>query len=712
MKLAGRFLRRTSLRLRSLLSRVFLSLWLKGLIITIAVFFIPFFILSYVSLTENIEVEKESLFQNFYLRAHALSLEIRTYLKDKVDLRGGNEFLVRRGQIASGYDAAVPEPVRSKVIGWLSDRQQSRSLIEFYGEPGGARPRIFYAERSGNLTFYIFEANFLSRLLDISQNVSADDMIFIYNTHEEPFISNVIENGYRVPEDWQASIHRLFWQSPVNSIQELRTRDQRFLIARYALRELPLIIYVARPYGVAMHQVEVKSARLIMIFVFVGLIVFLLMMYYFRDQLRTLKQLRAFIDGRVAAARARRAFVIRDERADIFTDIVAIRELEKKASRERDEAEQRTRAKADFLASMSHEIRNPLNAMLGITDLLRERLTDPEAVRYMNLVRDSGDSLLQIINDILDISKIESNKLTLEEVEFHVEKMVSDLRLFYSARAETLHNTLLSFVAPNAQGIVRGDATRFRQIVLNLLSNAIKFTDHGRIIVRVRRYLDNGYLHLFVHDTGIGISRENISRIFAAYEQADNSTARRFGGTGLGLSIVLRLAKLMQGQVRCRSRIGRGTSFHCSLYLPGAGVAPATPENPAQQVNDLSALSQLRVLVAEDDEINQMLMRENLKPLVAHVDIAANGLEAQDLYRHGRYDIVFMDILMPECDGLEATRAIRRFEQVARTPVVALSGNAMPEDIAAAKAAGCDLHLAKPVKKEQIIAALVTLCRR
>ena len=710
MKIRRR-LRRLQLHFRRRLARRFVPLWLKGLVTTCVIFLVPFLILSYISLSENTESEKKSLFQKFYLSAQALSLEMRTDLKDKVDLKSSNTFLVGRGKFTTGYEIPVPDAVRQNILWWVSEKNGGTALIEFYTDQVRGTPRIVYLEKRNSGTYFIFEAGFISQLLDVSHNISADDQIFIYNIHEEPFLSNSIEAGYRVTDDWQAGIHKLFWQSRVNGIHELHLKEEHYIIARYKMNDLPLVIYVARPFSVAMHEVDIKARRLMVIFGFVGLIVFLLMMYFFRDQLKSLRLLRAFIDGKVAATRTNRLFLLRDERAEIFADIIRIRELEKRAVGERDDAELRTRAKADFLASMSHEIRNPLNAILGIADLLRERLSDEETRKYLMLIRDSGDSLLQIINDILDISKIESNKLTLENTEFDAGRLISDLKIFFAGRAEAQRDTIEVALHPSLGQQVCGDPARLRQILINLLSNALKFTENGTVSIRARRYGGHDAVHIFVHDTGIGISRESITRIFAAYEQAESSTTRQYGGTGLGLSIALKLARLMQGQIRCRSRLGHGTTFHCTIVLPA--VSPHTAQNHDLRATepDLSALKGLRILVAEDDEINQMLMVENLRHVVHEVEVADNGQIAVKLACAKKFDLIFMDQMMPELGGLEATAEIRRHEisegQGGHIPIIALSGNAMPEDVAAAIAAGCDAHLAKPVRKEQIIAALL-----
>lgn len=670
-------------------------------------------VLSITSINDNFQSEKESLYQNFYLRAHAFSLEVRTYLKDKVDLQADNTHLAARGQFTNVYELPVPDSVRHSAQVWLNDNAAGGALIEFYTDSGQNKPRLLYLEKKYGRRYFVFAAQFLSQLLDISQNIGTDDRIFIYNAREEPFLSNTIEAGYQVTADWQAAIHRLFWQHELNGIQEVSLKDARFIIARYRLRDLPLVVYLARPYALAMSGVEASARRLVVIYSFVALIVFLLMMYVFRDQLKSLRHLRAFMAGSMAAIRARRVFLVRDERSDIFAEIISIRQKEKQALYERDDAMERTRAKADFLASMSHEIRNPLNAILGIADLLRERASDAESRKYLQIMRDSGDSLLQIINDILDISKIENNRLTLEAIAFDISKLIADLQFFYSARAAENKNQIIIQTSPRLSGRVLGDATRVRQVILNLMSNAVKFTENGKIYIRAGRVPESDEVNIFVHDTGIGISKENISRIFAAYEQAEASTTRQYGGTGLGLNIALKLARLMHGTVRCRSRVGRGTTFFCRLHLPVVAEKPEPVRSEPEKTAMAENLSGLRVLVAEDNEINQMLMTENLKNTVIAVGIAENGKEALAMAAAEPWDLIFMDMVMPEMDGLEATRAIRLQEILngrQRVPIVALSGNAMAEDIEAAANAGCDAHLAKPARKEQLIEVLSKFC--
>jgi signal transduction histidine kinase/ActR/RegA family two-component response regulator len=697
------------INIRRRLNDVYVPLWAKGIISISVIFLIPFLLLGYVSVSNNIAAEKESLYQNFYLRAEAFGLEMRTYLKDNVDLQLQNPLRVSSGALITTFEPAVPESVRAKLQQWLHEPSNPAAQIEFYTDKRTGNPRLIYVERNGSPRYYIFEAAFLSRLLDLSRNVGADDRIFLYNNQEEPFLSNSIEGEYRVPDDWNAGIHKLFCQQDMNSISDIDVSNLKYIIARYRLKDLSLIIYLAKPTELAFKTVRQGTLRLVGIFALTALIIVLLILYFLRDQLITLQHLRAFIAGERGGMRARRMYLIRDERATLFSDIINIRAHERKALLERDKAEAKTRARGNFLANMSHEIRNPLNAILGIADLLRARPGDTSQKHYLQLIRDSGDHLLQIINDILDISKIESENLKLEHLPFDLVKLANDMRTFFQPRAEAAGNKLLMQAPKSMIGIVMGDENRVRQILTNLLSNALKFTENGVVQIRLKRFLGSSNVFMWVHDSGIGIAADALKRIFSAYEQAEIRTARKYGGSGLGLHIALSLAQIMDGNVRCRSRVGHGTSFLARLRLPEA-PAPSEAENLSMpQAAATQATIKLRVLVAEDNAINQLLMEENLRELVAVVEIAENGSEAVQKAKLGKFDLIFMDILMPEMDGYQATRQIRAHERAhgkLRMPIIALSGNAMPEDVAEATAAGCDAHLAKPVKREQLIGAL------
>ena len=286
---------RTVTKLRKKLRGRYVPLWGKSALVTSLLFIFPFVILSYFSIQDNIRSKKDSLYQNFYLRAHAFSLEVRSYLKDKVDLEEKNSYLLARSYFSTTYDLPVPESVQLNAAQWLADKDAGTSYIDFFIEPKNSTPRILYLERHKGFRYSIFGAAFLSRLLDVSQNISADDRIFIYNVHEEPFLSNTIEAEYRVPSEWLARIHKLFWQMDTNSIQEIKLKEGSFIISRYQIRDLPLVIYIARPYNIAMREVKETTRQLLLIFIFVGIMVFIMLMYFFRDQVGTLRHLRAFI---------------------------------------------------------------------------------------------------------------------------------------------------------------------------------------------------------------------------------------------------------------------------------------------------------------------------------------------------------------------------------------------------------------------------------
>jgi PAS domain S-box-containing protein len=373
------------------------------------------------------------------------------------------------------------------------------------------------------------------------------------------------------------------------------------------------------------------------------------------------------------------------------------------------EADRANKAKSIFLATISHEIRTPLNGVLGMTRAMRFDALSHEQRRKLDVIERSGEALLALLNDILDISKIEAGKVELERIDFDLGSLLrSTYEVFLAITAEKGIATGLDIAA--AEGVYHGDPTRVRQIVSNLLSNAIKFTERGRIDVQALR-TESG-IRLIVRDTGIGMSAETAARMFEKFSQADASTTRKFGGTGLGLSICRELARLMGGSIAVASTPGRGSAFTVDLPLPYLGPVPpaleALPTDPTEILAGRTA--PLRVLVAEDNEINQRVLRallnavSNLAPLiVANGALAIEAWEAQD------WDLIFMDVNMPVMDGVTATRHIRSRERETgrrRTPIIALTANAMSHQIDDYLAIGMDSHVAKPFEPNALFAAL------
>jgi signal transduction histidine kinase/CheY-like chemotaxis protein len=379
----------------------------------------------------------------------------------------------------------------------------------------------------------------------------------------------------------------------------------------------------------------------------------------------------------------------------------------------RRKAAENTQAKSDFLANMSHEIRTPLNGVIALAGVLARSQLSHRQAEIVDLIRGSGETLQSLIGDILDTAKIEAGKLELESRAIDLEAEVRAAALPLQARAEEKGLDFTIEVSDAAKGRYLTDALRIRQIIANLASNAVKFTDKGyvRIVVDRRLGASLGALEqvvLEVHDTGIGFDKATEQRLFQRFAQADSSVTRTYGGAGLGLGIVKSLTALLGGEVSVISTPGVGSVF--TVKLPLLRVAPdgAAPDVTAP-AEELAASGPMRILVAEDNPTNQRVASLILEPFGAELYFAGNGLEAVDLYTTGSFDLVLMDMQMPQMDGLTATRRIRELEQAtgrARTPIAMLSANAMEQHIRLAAVAGCDGHIAKPVTPTSLIAGL------
>ncbi|MBX7542054.1 ATP-binding protein [Qipengyuania sphaerica] len=391
-------------------------------------------------------------------------------------------------------------------------------------------------------------------------------------------------------------------------------------------------------------------------------------------------------------------------------DITLRVELERQLKRAMRHAENAARAKAQFLANMSHEIRTPMNGVLGFADLLRQRELDEESSRYAELIVRSGRSMMMLLNDILDISKIESGQLVLSMEEFDLRELAEDCVSLHLTNAERKGIRLKLSCEQGLPQRAISDPLRLRQILLNLIANAVKFTERGQVEVTVQR--EGETLAIAVEDSGIGIAPSRIEQIFDPFIQEEASTTRRFGGTGLGLSISRQLAELLGGTLVVDSMPGVGSRFtlRIPLDIPETNAAPGTAKGPATPAPVLR--SKARVLLAEDHDVNRMLVVAMLEQLGQQVTIARDGLEAVSSALDAAdtdtpFDLVLMDVQMPGCDGYSATRMIRGagVDQSA-LPIVALTANAYPEDIAAAFDAGMQAHLAKPLVFEELAEAL------
>ncbi|WP_293368763.1 PAS domain S-box protein [Phenylobacterium sp.] len=374
-------------------------------------------------------------------------------------------------------------------------------------------------------------------------------------------------------------------------------------------------------------------------------------------------------------------------------------------------AESASRTKSDFLASMSHEIRTPMNAVMGIADLLAKTELTPEQDNYVQIFRRSGDNLLNLINDILDLSKVEASQLDLERTGFslcdHLEKVIE----MVAPKARERDLTLVCEIAPGVSNDLVGDPTRLRQVLLNLLGNAIKFTPSGRVALRVESDRDSAVptaLRFTVSDTGIGIAGDKLARVFERFTQADSSTTRRFGGSGLGLTISKRLVELMGGRIWVESVPDEGSVF--AFAVPFEVWAEANrPLIAPTGVGPKAPLPPLRILLAEDSPDNCTIALAYLEDTPYRIDVAETGAIACQMFTAGHYDLVLMDRQMPVMDGLTATRTLRAWEKAnARqpTPIIALTASALKGDRETCLAAGCTAYLSKPIKQEVLLQAI------
>jgi signal transduction histidine kinase/DNA-binding response OmpR family regulator len=393
----------------------------------------------------------------------------------------------------------------------------------------------------------------------------------------------------------------------------------------------------------------------------------------------------------------------------------ALAEADLARERER-HAEDASRAKSGFLAMMSHEIRTPLNAVLGLAGSLLDASLTTAQHEVVKAIRDSGDSLLRILNDILDYSKLDAGRMTFEAAPFSPATLTQNAISILGPRARAKGLTIVAESDPALPAGLLGDAGRIRQVLLNLVSNAVKFTDAGAVTIRARCVGREGAaiaIEWSVQDTGIGIAPDRIDSLFREFVQADSSISRRFGGSGLGLAISKRLTEQMGGTIGVESVEGGGTIFRVLLMLP---IAEAPAEQPPAAADAARALEArlaalgrpLRILFAEDNPTNQFVALQMLKHLPVQVDVAGDGLEAVDAVSRFTYDLVFMDMRMPEMDGLAATRLIRqRGGALARLPIIALTANAFPEDVKACFEAGMNQFVTKPVSKDVLFAAIL-----
>ena len=389
-------------------------------------------------------------------------------------------------------------------------------------------------------------------------------------------------------------------------------------------------------------------------------------------------------------------------------NVTARKAQERALIQAKEEAESATRAKSAFLATMSHEIRTPLNGVLGMAQAMATGTLDDEQRQRLDVIHQSGESLLAILNDVLDLSKIEAGKLALERAEFDLVETVQGAMGAFAATAQAKDLALTLKVQPAAQGVYLGDSVRVRQVLYNLISNGLKFTAKGGVKVTVSRRA--GRLRLQVADSGIGVAPDKLAGLFQKFEQADASTTRRYGGTGLGLSICRDLAELMGGEIRAESAPGEGATFTVELPLERTADAPErAPRGMIAATQAMEDAAAIRILAAEDNGMNQFVLRTLLAQIGIEPTVVSNGREAVEAWAREPWDMILMDVQMPEVDGPTATGMIRARERAAglpRTPIIALTANAMAHQVAEYVGAGMDDVVAKPIEAARLFEAI------
>lgn len=394
-----------------------------------------------------------------------------------------------------------------------------------------------------------------------------------------------------------------------------------------------------------------------------------------------------------------------------------LEEVKAEALRAKAAAETANKAKSEFLAMISHEIRTPMNGIIGLTDLMLYSEVSAVQGEYLQMIKSSSNALLDIINEILDFSRIDSGALVLNPVSFSIRALLHDTCLPLQVRAQQKQLAFRWELAADIPDLLMGDPGRLRQIMINLIGNAIKFTEQGEVVVTIS--LQSGapaeqvYLLFAVRDTGIGIPIEKQASIFQPFQQADSSITRAYGGTGLGLTISSRLVGMMGGQLQVESDLGQGSIFYFSLLLTTA--KQALPMTTVANINLSPASCALKILLADDNAVNRLLARRLLNKAGHQVILVENGREALEAWEIEQPDVILMDVQMPVMDGLEATQLIRGLEQKRQfhpTPIIALTANAMERDRELCLAAGMDDFLSKPFQIQALLDVVQRACPR
>ena len=395
----------------------------------------------------------------------------------------------------------------------------------------------------------------------------------------------------------------------------------------------------------------------------------------------------------------------------LYSRLRYVRKSKARLQVEKDRAERSERYKEQFLANMSHEIRTPMHAISGMTNILIRNKHDQGQDKFLNAIQESSANLLVILNDILDLSKIESGKISVESIPVDLRKVLKTVVDVLRVKAEEKAVTIAATVDPAIPDWINGDPTRLNQILLNLIGNAIKFTEKGNIDITVAPV--DGKLQFTVADTGIGIPADKLGQVFETFEQVNDSTTRKYGGTGLGLSITKKLVEIQQGTIWVESTENKGSKFIFELPLVPSEAKPEGKNGltDADLKRMGKSMAGMTVLLAEDNEFNQMVCSDDLNYYIDNVtiELANNGQEAVDKFQSGKFDVVLMDIQMPEMNGYEATRKIRRLEEgnnEKATPIIAMTASLLKSEIDQCYEAGMNSYIPKPYQIEEFVGRL------
>ncbi|MEZ5014234.1 MAG: ATP-binding protein [Chitinophagales bacterium] len=387
-----------------------------------------------------------------------------------------------------------------------------------------------------------------------------------------------------------------------------------------------------------------------------------------------------------------------------------VREKTKELEQEKERAEHSEKVKEQFLANMSHEIRTPMNAILGMTRLLLEKGPREDQLKYLNSIKHASDNLLVIINDILDLSKIEAGKINFEHIAFDLRQELQSVYETMKINADEKKLELRIDIQEDVPQFVSGDPYRLSQILLNLAGNAIKFTEQGNVTIHAaaeKVQEDTVQIQFRVTDTGIGIAQEKLNVIFDMFTQETSSTTRKFGGTGLGLAICKRLVEMQGGNMQVESIPGKGSVFGFSIQYEVVNKAEVPKEEEHLQALPVNKLKNVRILLAEDNEFNQMVAVDSIESILpeAKVDVAKNGREAVEMVENGNYDLILMDIQMPEMDGHEATRAIRTHSsaRVHNIPIIAMTASVIKAEVDKCFESGMNAFVGKPFNMDELL---------